>query len=145
MRKAVSPLKAGMAMFVLSGLFAVTAVAEDQPRESNPMVVEADADGIQRASITLDSYSYTPNHLVIQVGKPVELELTSVTILTPHNFIVKEPGADLMVDRNVSAGKRVVIRFTPNQAGVFPFYCDKKLLFFKSHREKGMEGRLEVR
>ena len=24
------------------------------------------------------------------------------------------------------------------------FYCDKKLLFFKSHREKGMEGVLKV-
>jgi hypothetical protein len=28
--------------------------------------------------------------------------------------------------------------------GEYPFYCSKKLLFFKSHREKGMEGMLEV-
>jgi hypothetical protein len=25
-----------------------------------------------------------------------------------------------------------------------PFIYDKKLLFFKSHREKGMEGQIEV-
>jgi hypothetical protein len=29
--------------------------------------------------------------------------------------------------------------------GTFPFYCDKKLLFFKSHHERGQEGHLEVR
>jgi len=28
---------------------------------------------------------------------------------------------------------------------LFAFYCDKRLLFFKSHHEKGMEGRLDVR
>jgi hypothetical protein len=28
--------------------------------------------------------------------------------------------------------------------GIYPFYCSRKLLFFESHREKGMEGTLEV-
>ncbi len=37
-----------------------------------------------------------------------------------------------------------VIRFTPTRVGSYPFYCNKKLLFFESHREKGMEGILEV-
>jgi hypothetical protein len=31
------------------------------------------------------------------------------------------------------------------QPGIYLFYCDKKLLFLPSHREKGMEGRLEGR
>ena len=110
-----------------------------------PTVVAAGPDGIQRATITLDSYSYVPGHLVVQAGKPVELTLTSVTSITPHNFILKEPAAGLDVDLDIGAGKTVTVRFTPNQAGLFTFYCDKKLLFFASHREKGMEGRLEVR
>lgn len=93
----------------------------------------------------MDSYSYTPNHIIVRVGKPVELILTSVTILTPHNFVLKEPAAGLMVEQDVRAGKTLTVRFTPTQPGVFTFYCDKKLLFFASHREKGMEGRLEVR
>ncbi|HET8579479.1 MAG TPA: cupredoxin domain-containing protein [Nitrospiraceae bacterium] len=114
--------------------------------ESGPPVeVETAPDGVQRVSITMDSYSYTPNHLVVRAGKPVELILTSVTTLTPHNFVLKEPGAGLAVEQDVGAGKTVTVRFTPSQPGVFTFYCDKKLLFFKSHREKGMEGRLEVR
>jgi plastocyanin len=50
-----------------------------------------------------------------------------------------------MVDQDVGDGKSATVRFTPTHPGTFVFYCDKKLLFFKSHREKGMEGRLEVR
>ena len=93
----------------------------------------------------MDSYSYRPNHLVVRAGQPVELTLTSVTILTPHNFVLKEPAAGLSVEQDVGAGKTATVRFTPTVPGVFTFYCDKKLLFFASHREKGMEGRLEVR
>jgi len=36
------------------------------------------------------------------------------------------------------------MNFTPTVAGVYPIYCDKKLLFFASHRERGMEGALEI-
>jgi plastocyanin domain-containing protein len=108
-------------------------------------VIAPGQDGVQRATLTLDSYSYAPNHLVVQAGKPVDLTLISVTSITPHNFVLKEPGAGLEMDQEVGAGKTVVVRFTPTQTGMFTFYCDKKLLFFASHREKGMEGKLEVR
>ena len=111
----------------------------------SPVEVETGPDGVQRVSITMDSYSYRPNHLVVRAGQPVELTLTSVTILTPHNFVLKEPAAGLSVEQDVGAGKTATVRFTPTVPGVFTFYCDKKLLFFASHREKGMEGRLEVR
>ena len=39
----------------------------------------------------------------------------------------------------------VSVRFTPVRPGRLTFFCDKKLLFFKSHREKGMTGTIEVR
>jgi len=102
-------------------------------------------DGIQRATVVLDSYSYTPNHLIVQAGKPVEFVLTSITTITPHNFILKDEAAGFSIERDVSAGKTVTVQFTPTKPGIYPFYCDKKLLFFPSHREKGMEGKLEVR
>lgn len=113
--------------------------------EGEPFVISAGADGVQRATLKLDSYSYTPNHLMVQAGKPVELTLASVTTLTPHNFVLNDPAAGFKVEQDVGAGKSVTVRFTPPQPGAFTFYCDKKLLFFKSHREKGMEGLLEVR
>ena len=109
------------------------------------MMIPVAADGVQRATVTLDSYSYSPNHLIVKAGKPVELTLTSVTTIIPHNFIIKEPAGNLSVEQNVSAGKTITITFTPTQPGTFPIYCDKRLWPFPSHRDKGMEGTLEVR
>src|SRR2546428_7087793 len=60
---------------------------------AEPVVAEGGADGVQHATITLDSYSYIPDHLVIQAGKPVEATLHSVTTLTPHNFILNDAAA----------------------------------------------------
>ncbi|MGH7252785.1 MAG: cupredoxin domain-containing protein [Nitrospiraceae bacterium] len=125
---------------LVAGLVHVAAVGA-----SEPFVVPVGDDAVQRATITLDSYSYTPDYLVVQAAKPVELTLSSVTTLTPHNFILNDPAAGFVVDQNVGHGKTLTVRFTPTQPGTFTFYCDKKLLFFASHREKGMEGRLEVR
>ncbi|MDP1949008.1 MAG: cupredoxin domain-containing protein [Nitrospirota bacterium] len=110
-----------------------------------PTMIPVAADGVQRTTITLDSYSYSPNHLIVEAGKPVELTLISVTTMTPHNFIIKDPAGSLSVEQDVSAGKTVTIKFTPTQPGTFPIYCDKRLWPMPSHRDKGMEGKLEVR
>jgi heme/copper-type cytochrome/quinol oxidase subunit 2 len=124
----------------------VTIVDAAEPSPSGPpMVVTVAADGVQRATVTLDSYSYSPNHLIVEAGKPVELTLTSVTTITPHNFIIKDPAGSLSVEQDVSAGKTVTVKFTPTQPGTFPIYCDKRLWPMPSHRDKGMEGKLEVR
>lgn len=135
----------GVALVVSVGLLMGLQVMDSQAAEIShpamPSVVPVGADGVQRTTIILDSYSYTPNHLIVEAGKPVELTLTSVTMITPHNFIIKE----LSVEQDVSAGKTVTIRFTPTQRGVFPIYCDKRLWPFPSHRDQGMEGQLEVK
>jgi hypothetical protein len=49
------------------------------------------------------------------------------------------------IHQEVPAGKTVKIQFTPTQSGKVGIECDKKLLFFKSHKERGMIGTLEVR
>lgn len=115
--------------------------------ESNEevLVLEPDFEGIQRAFIVLDSYAYTPSHISIQAGKPVEFRLENQSFLTPHNFIMDHPDAGLQQDVNVDAGDDVTIRFVAQVPGTYTFYCDKQLLFFPSHREEGMEGLLEVR
>jgi len=127
-------------------VISVTIVDAAEPSQfGSPMVIPVAEDGVQRATITLDSYSYTPNHLIVEAGKPVELVLISVTTIIPHNFIIKSPTGSLSVEQDVSAGKTVTIRFTPTQPGTFPIYCDKRLWPLPSHRDKGMEGTLEVR
>lgn len=136
-----------MALIVLGVLLAPTLLTADEPPPgaAPPVTAEIGADGIQRATITMDSYSYTPNHLTVQAGKPVELTLTSVTTIVPHNFILKDPAAGLNIEKDVGAGKTDKVAFTPTQAGTVTFYCDRRLWPMPSHREKGMEGRLEVR
>ncbi|MBS0170379.1 MAG: cupredoxin domain-containing protein [Nitrospira sp.] len=139
-----------LGLLVLAGLCSVagtsTVIAADQAPQVPPLRVPVDqVDGMQRTTVVLDSYSYTPQHLIVQAGKPVELLLTSITTITPHNFVLKDEVAGLSIERDVSAGKTVTVQFTPTKPGTYTFYCDKKLLFFPSHREKGMEGTLEVR
>ena len=118
---------------------------EPPPAAAPPVTAEMGADGVQRATVTLDSYPYTPHHLIVAAGKPVELTLTSVTTIVPHNFILKDPATGLNVEEDVSAGKTKKVAFMPTQAGTVTFYCDRRLWPMPSHREKGMEGKLEVR
>ena len=113
--------------------------------EQEVLVLEPDAEGIQRAFIVLDSYEYAPAHISVEAGAPIEFQLENQSFITPHNFIIDHPDAGLQQDVSVDAGDRVTIRFTAETPGTYTFYCDKQLLFFPSHREEGMEGRLEVR
>jgi heme/copper-type cytochrome/quinol oxidase subunit 2 len=135
--------------YLLGVCVAVTPVhglaASEPASPPSPFVVPVEADGVQRATVVLDSYSYEPADLVVEAGTPVELTLKSVTIITPHNFIIKDLAPGLSVEQDVGAGKTVTVKFTPSHPGVFPIYCDKKLPFFPSHRDKGMEGKLEVK
>ncbi|MBI2488061.1 MAG: cupredoxin domain-containing protein [Deltaproteobacteria bacterium] len=112
--------------------------------EPTPVQATVSEDGVQRIDVKVDSYSFEPNHIVVTVGKPVELILKSVTKVLPHNFTLNYPEAGLNVDQDISHGQEVKVTFTPTKTGSFDFYCDKKFLF-ESHRKKGMKGILEVK
>jgi len=143
MSKSISALIGLMALAAgVTGVFAQTSV--NQPTLP-AAVLGLGADGVFRAEIVVDSYSYKPDHLIVTVGHPVELTLKSVTVIVPHNFVIKAPELGVEVSQDVPAGKTVTVQFTPTGAGKIEFYCDKRLLFFKSHKEKGMVGTLEVR
>jgi len=134
----------GLAGWFIAALVAVGQAA-DGSEQGPPIVVPISPDGVQRAKVILDSYSYSPNHLVVESGKEVELTLTSITMITPHNFIIRDSAGSLSVEQDVGAGKTVMTKFVPTQPGLFPFFCDKRLWPMPSHRDKGMEGLLEVR
>lgn len=112
---------------------------------AEPLVVQSSPGGVQRAEIIADSYSYTPDHLIVKSNVPVELTIHSKTWIVPHNFVLKDADAGLNIKQDVPAGKSVVVKFTPTRPGKFKFYCDRRLLFFKSHEDRGMKGILEVR
>jgi plastocyanin domain-containing protein len=100
-------------------------------------------DGVQRVNILAGSYFFIPDHIVVKVNVPVELRVKKESGITPHDFVIKAPEAGIDFKESLGSEPKV-IKFTPTKIGKYPFYCDKKLLFFASHREKGMEGVLEV-
>ena len=133
------------ALAVSTGLLVLLPIITCAATDPFAFEVPLDPDGIQRAVVEADSYDFSPRHLVVRAGKPVDLSIKSVTFLVPHNFLIDDPTSGLTIREEVPAGETVKITFTPAVPGSFAIYCDKKLLFFKSHREKGMEGILEVR
>ena len=112
---------------------------------SHALDVPLDPDGVQRATVEADSYAFTPRQLVVMAGQPVELTFKSVTYVVPHNVIIDDPRSGLHIREEIPAGESRTIKLTPTVPGSFAIYCDKKLPFMKSHREKGQEGVLEVR
>ena len=109
------------------------------------LVLQPDKDGVQRATINMESYVYSPNELVVESGKPVELTLQNNSFLVPHNFLLDSPDGKRLVDEDISSGEIETVQFTLTTPGTYPFYCDKQLLFFPNHREEGMEGTIVVR
>ena len=110
-----------------------------------PLVVPVADDGVQRLTMEMDNYSYAPSHIVVEAGKPVELTLVSVSGLTPHDFVIDDPAFGQKIEIKVGGGKTKTATFTPAATGTFVFYCSKDIPFMASHREKGMEGTIEVR
>ena len=100
-------------------------------------------DGVQRVRIEGGSYFFKPNHVIVQVNVPVELTVSVERSLIPHTIVIQSPEAGITVDQSLSSDAKT-IRFIPTAVGKYHFYCKNQLLFFKSHREKGMEGVLEV-
>jgi plastocyanin len=104
--------------------------------------VSADGNGAQ-LRLVAGEYFFKPTRLTVKANKPVELVVSREAGIVPHNLVIDAPAAGISIKEDLSAEPKK-IAFTPTAAGVYPFYCDKKLLFFASHREKGMEGVLEV-
>ena len=108
------------------------------------VVATMDADGVQRVEIVGGEYYYDPNYIVVKVNKPVELTVKKAPGYVPHDMVVQSPEAGINFKVDLDDKKPEKIKFTPTKVGKYEMYCDKKLLFFKSHRERGMHGMIEV-
>ena len=109
-----------------------------------PGLSHASDNGATRITVTLGDYRFTPHQLTINSGQTLVLELHNTDSITPHNFTLKNRDGGLDVDVDVPAGGQREVELTPKVPGSYTFYCSKKLLFMKSHRERGMEGTLVV-
>ena len=136
--------KLGMLLFFVSVSLILAIGHVSAAEQSKPVEARISQDGIQRAEIIVDSYSFEPDRILVVVGKPAELDLRSVTSLIPHNFSIRHPEAGMDIDQDIPHGEDVKVTFTPTKTGSYEFYCNKRGLF-GSHRKKGMEGTIEVK
>lgn len=129
----------GFALLVLT-LAAAGLQAQEQ---KEPQGAKVDADGVQRIRIVGGSYFFKPNHIVVRVNVPVELLASRESGITPHNLIIRAQDAGVVIEEDLGTDPKKIV-FTATKVGKYPFYCGKKLPFMAGHREKGMEGILEV-
>ncbi len=106
-------------------------------------VAKVDPDGVQRVRIEGGGYFFKPYHIIVKVNVPVELVASREAGIVPHNLVIRAPEVGIAVEEDLATEPKK-ITFTATAVGKYPFYCGKKLLFFASHRERGMEGVLEV-
>jgi uncharacterized cupredoxin-like copper-binding protein len=124
-------------------LFAIIFFAVDLTlAQSEPYRAQADADGVQRVEMIAGDYYFKPDHVIVKANTPVELSIRRESG-KPHNFILKEPAAGLNIEQELSKDFQK-ITFVATMPGSYNFSCSKKLLFFESHKERGMQGILEV-
>ena len=127
---------------MLAVLFIFPAMAAAERNMTTAHAVLGD-DGIQRLEIVAGSYFFEANHIIVKLGIPVELSIKIESKVVPHDFVLKVEASGIDIKEKIRK-KGTLIRFTPNVAGEFPFYCSLRLLFLKRHRDKGMEGVLKV-
>ena len=126
---------------VLAACLAGTMLARAQGNA--PVRVPVDADGVQRVTIVGGSYFFRPNHVIVRAHVPVELTVSAEPGVVPHSFEIDAPQAGIAVHTELGTTPRT-LRFTPTAPGRFAYYCTHRLLFLRSHRERGMEGVLDV-
>jgi len=119
-----------------------TALAEEK-LAGKRLVATIDKDGYQRVEMTGGEYYFDPSIVVVKVNVPVELTIKKAGGVTPHNLVMRSPEAGLEFTTDISSDPKKVT-FMETKTGAYPFECGKQLLFFKSHKERGMHGVLEV-
>jgi len=127
-----------LAAVVLAGCAGTPTQAQKESR-----VAKAEADGVQRIRIAAGSYFFKPNHVVVKVDVPVELVASREAGMAPHDLVIRDPDGGVVAEEELSTEPKK-IAFTPKKTGMYSFYCSKKLPFMAGHRERGMEGFVEV-
>jgi plastocyanin len=105
--------------------------------------VSTDKDGVQRVTVLAGSYFFKPNHIIVKADTPVEILASREAGLVPHDLVIQAPDGTTLVQQDLATEPRK-ITFTPRKPGKYPMYCSKKPPLMASHRERGMEGMLEV-
>jgi plastocyanin len=124
-------------------VFMMAAVSFAEQERAAPVAAMLGEDGVQRIEMEGGDFYFKPESVILKVGVPVEIFIRKTPGFVPHNIIMESSEAGMSFDMDFGR-KGKTIMFTPTKTGNFEFWCDKKFLFFKSHRAKGMEGIFSV-
>ncbi len=128
---------------IVIGVFLLAAIlgAQEAQKETR-FVATVGPDGVQRVEVSGGSYFFKPNTIVVKVGVPVELVVRKDG-QGSHDIFLQAPEAGIGFKMSLS-DKPQTIKFTPTKVGKYPFWCTHKIPMSKSHRDRGMNGVLEV-
>ena len=126
---------------IILTVFLATGYAQENTRSESEVSIEEG--GVQKVSILGGNYFFEPKKITVKVNVPVQLHIKKEKGFVPHNIVIKAPEAGIDIDEEMTSEVKV-LKFIPTKTGQYPIVCSKKLLFFASHQEKGMEGVLEV-
>ncbi len=128
----------GLILFLL-----ISGSAFSDTVQEKRVVATVDADGVQRVDVLGGSYYFDPNTIVVKVNVPAEFKVRKEPGMAPHSIAIHAPEAGIDFSESLST-EPTIIHFTPTKVGKYPFVCEKRFLFFKSHKDRGMQGVLEV-
>ena len=124
-------------------VFSVAVAFADTQDKTEAYLATVDKDGVQHVRIIGGSYFFKPYRIIVKKNIPVELSVSKEPGMAPHSMVANAPEAGIVFDESLSSNPKI-ITFTAQVTGEYVFYCKNKLLFFQSHREKGMQGIFEV-
>ena len=130
--------------FLLVALAAGCQGGGEKPQQpGKAQLTKVDQDGVQRVRVIAGSYFFKPNHIIVKADMPVEILASREAGLAPHDLVIQAPYGATLLQQDLATEPRK-IAFTPRKPGKYPMYCSKKPPLMASHRERGMEGILEV-
>lgn len=142
-KEAVGPVAADTKQEVRQPAPEAPAAASLVQSAEKRFVATPGADSVQHVEIVGGEYYLDPNYVVVRVNTPVELKVKKTPGYVPHDFVINAPEAGIELKTALSDDWKT-FTFTPTRAGKYEMFCDKKLLWFKSHKDRGMDGYIEV-
>jgi uncharacterized cupredoxin-like copper-binding protein len=118
-------------------LLTIGGCASGLGRPTTSVEATPDADGVQRVSVSMHSFYFEPNRIVVKTGQPVELTVRNRAVLVPHELEIDDPALHVELKKWGFGSARA--RFTAPKPGEYHFMCH-----VDGHMRKGMTGTLVV-
>lgn len=99
-----------------------------------PASEETTAEGVKTINLEAGSFYYKPAEITVKKGEKVKIVLKSADMM--HDFNIDELDVKIPITKSGETG---IVEFTPEQAGIFEYYCS-----VGKHRANGQVGKITV-